>query len=62
MRGSIRREVLWGAEASETVAGSYALTHGWMDGRKKMTRGLKGPTCKYSSYVPAEFIHIFIFH
>jgi len=31
LRGSVRREILLGAEASETVAGSYELSHGWVE-------------------------------
>gem|GEM_PF-4336041 len=33
-----------------------------MDGRKKIMRGLKGPTCKSSEYVSTKFIHILILY
>jgi hypothetical protein len=56
-RGRVRRKPLWGADTSEPVAGSYGPTH---DGRKKIMRGIKGPTCKSSEYVFTKFIHIFI--
>jgi len=51
--------VLLGADTSEPVAGSYEPT---LDGRKKIMRGLKGPTCKSSEYVSTKFTHIFILY